>query len=94
MHMPFILRLVDYNGESEHVQIKFKSEIAKAYKTNLLGQRIEELTIEDQNTIELPVRPFEIVTLYLDLVDGRKQFRDLDAKRHIWASVHRIEGHP
>jgi len=35
------------------------------------------------------MRPYEIATVYLDLAEGRKQFRDLDAKREIWATVHR-----
>ncbi|MBS1722051.1 MAG: hypothetical protein JSS66_03470 [Armatimonadetes bacterium] len=35
------------------------------------------------------MRPYEIATLYLDIVPGRKQFRDLDAKREVWATVHR-----
>lgn len=35
--------------------------------------------------------PYEIATLYLDIVPGRKQARDLDAKREVWATVHRVE---
>lgn len=42
--------------------------------------------------IRVSYRPHEIITLYLDIVPGRKQFRDLDAKREIWATVHRVEG--
>lgn len=41
--------------------------------------------------IKVPMRAHEIATLYLDIVPGRKQFRDLDAKREIWATVHRVE---
>lgn len=39
--------------------------------------------------IRLPMRGREIATLYLDIVPGRKQVRDLDAKREVWATVHR-----
>lgn len=41
--------------------------------------------------VKVPMRAYEIATLYLDIVPGRKQFRDLDAKREIWATVHRVE---
>jgi alpha-mannosidase len=41
--------------------------------------------------IRFNIRANEIATLYLDLIPGRKQTRDLDAKREIWATVHRVE---
>lgn len=41
--------------------------------------------------VRLTMRPYQIATLYLDIVPGRKVFRDLDAKREIWATVHRTE---
>ena len=34
----------------------------------------------------------EIATVMADLELGRKQVRDLDASRHVWATVHRVEG--
>lgn len=89
MHMPFILRLVEYDGEPDSVVIEFRSEVARAFQTNLLGEIVRELPVENRHTLRLNMRPHEIATLYLDLVDGRKQYRDLDAKRHIWATVHR-----
>ena len=42
--------------------------------------------------LRFKMRPYEIATLYLDIVPGRKQFRDLDAKREVWATVHREKG--
>jgi alpha-mannosidase len=39
--------------------------------------------------VRFPMRPREIATVMADLVMGRKQFRDLDAKREVWATVHR-----
>ncbi|MFI5384532.1 MAG: glycosyl hydrolase-related protein [Fimbriimonadales bacterium] len=45
---------------------------------------------EGASRIRVHLRPYEIATLYLDLVEGRKQVRDLDAKREIWATVHRV----
>jgi alpha-mannosidase len=44
--------------------------------------------------LRFPMRPREIATLYADLVPGRKQWRDLDAKREVWATVHRDPAPP
>jgi alpha-mannosidase len=41
--------------------------------------------------LRFSMRANEIATLYLDLIPGRKQTRDLDAKREIWATVHRVD---
>ena len=108
---PYILRLVEYNGESGEVEVTLPGPIANAYKTNLLGELIEELSVDKGDAshlttetdklqpfgieaakIKLHMRAHEIATIYLDIVPGRKQFRDLDAKREIWATVHRVEG--
>jgi len=107
---PYILRLVEYNGEAGDVDITLPGPIATAYKTNLMGEIIAELQVTPDDPalltsepdklasfgieavrITLPMRPHEIATLYLDIVPGRKQFRDLDAKREIWATVHRTD---
>lgn len=105
---PYILRLVEYNGESGEVEVTLPGPIAAAYKTNLLGEFVEEVPITPGDSslltpevdllkpfgieaarIKLHMRPHEIATIYLDIVPGRKRFRDLDAKREIWATVHR-----
>ena len=97
---PYILRLVEYNGEDGEVEITVPGPIAKAFKTNLLGELIEELdpapdedgilTSEADKLapfgikaarIKIHMRAHEIATIYLDIVPGRKQFRDRDAKR-------------
>lgn len=39
--------------------------------------------------VRFTMRPHEIATIYADMVMGRKQWRDLDAKRKVWATVHR-----
>ena len=41
--------------------------------------------------IEFEINPYEIVTLYLDMVYGRKVPRNLDDHRSVWATVHRVE---
>jgi alpha-mannosidase len=41
--------------------------------------------------LAFPMRAFEIATIYADIVPGRKQARDLDARREVWATVHRVD---
>jgi len=161
MGYPFILRLVEFDGIGGDVEVTLPGPIAKAVKTNLMGERASEsqpslsadvtspqfpsvtgpllqgegeatspvgqvgepkrtgwgdahppalpdlpikpgdprallATPEElapfgirAETITVPMRPYEIATIYLDLVPGRKQSRDLDAKREVWATVHR-----
>lgn len=107
---PFIVRLVELEGKDGEVDLIVAGPVAKAFRTNLLGQIEQELTPEtaDPNALyatpeelapfgivpqrlRFHMRANEIATLYLDLIPGRKQTRDLDAKREIWATVHRVE---
>lgn len=39
--------------------------------------------------VRFRMRPREIATVYADMTLGRKEFRDLDAKREVWATIHR-----
>ena len=97
---PYVVRLVEWNGQSGPVCITFPGEIAAAYRTNLLGERLETLQAApaqspiggpiEWNAVTLQVRAYEIVTLYLDLVQGRKVTRDLDSRRSVWATSHWI----
>ncbi len=89
---PYVLRLVEFDGEAAPVRLEFPGEVAAALKTNLLGESQEPLAVTQRrgaSTVEVALRPFEIATLYLDLVQGRKVSRDLDARRTVWAQVHR-----
>ncbi|MCC6908482.1 MAG: hypothetical protein IT430_11110 [Phycisphaerales bacterium] len=122
---PFVVRLVEYNGEPAEVTLKLVGPVASAAKTNLLGEigmhvaagedtcwldvtpaEPPEWAI-DPNTsqcyefrgqplqwsqVTFRMRPREIATVYADMVMGRKEYRDLDAKRKIWATVHRTKG--
>ena len=110
MGHPYILRLVEYDGIDGEVEVTLPGPIAKALKTNMMGEIVQELTpVPDRPTLlttepeklksfgieaarlTVPMRGHEIATIYLDIVPGRKKFRDLDAKREIWATVHRTE---
>lgn len=123
---PFVVRLVEWDGEPAEVILKFPGEIAMAAKTNLMGEVIEGRadgwratpdtcwltpnsteppewargierpaggqgvgTLLKWSQVRFTMRPREIATIMADLVMGRKQFRDLDAKREVWATVHR-----
>jgi alpha-mannosidase len=88
MEYPFVVRLVEFDGIETIATMKFAGTVAKAYKTNLLGQIEEDVT----EALKVRMRPYEIATVYLDIVEGRKQTRDLDAKREVWATVHRVDG--
>lgn len=96
----YVVRLVEWNGQPVHARLAFPGNIAAAYRTNLMGERDVTLQVD---AVESPVsgllawhavtvelRPYEIATLYLDLVQGRKVTRDLDSHRSVWATSHWI----
>jgi len=91
---PYVLRLLELDGLETATTLTFGATVAGAWKTNLLGEPEEDLTESVQGGTSLPLRlrPYEIATIYLDLVEGRKQVRDLDARREVWATVHRVDG--
>lgn len=101
---PFVMRLVEFDDITGEIELTICGEVSSVFKTNLLGQVETELKPEQikdspckhphtgkATKIRVPMRGKEIATLYFDIVEGRKQTRDLDAKREIWAQVHRIE---
>jgi alpha-mannosidase len=115
MGYPFVVRLVEFDGIETEATLTVAGTVAAVYKTNHLGQILENLhpltpssisekvsgqpTTSDremeeggpQTKLTVSLKPYEIATLYLDIVEGRKQTRDLDAKRKIWATVHRVD---
>jgi alpha-mannosidase len=91
---PHVLRLVEFDGLESDVILTIAGTVRKVFKTNLLGEVCQELraTLGDgASTMRFRMRPHEIATLYLDIEEGRKRPRDLDAARHVWATVHRTE---
>jgi alpha-mannosidase len=103
MGYPYILRLVELNGEATTARIRLPGQVAAGYKTNLLGEIEQPLTFATVAPDDHPaqqvlatwsecaveLRPHEIATLYVDIEMGRKQTRDLDSYRSVWATVHR-----
>jgi alpha-mannosidase len=98
--LPFVARLVELDGLATRARLRLPSPVAAGFKTNLLGAVLEPLTPEptepplpgagEWQAVTLNLGPYEIATLYLDLALGRKQTRDLDAHRKVWATVHRV----
>ncbi|MCA9286278.1 MAG: hypothetical protein KDA22_13720 [Phycisphaerales bacterium] len=125
---PFVIRLVEWNGEATEAHLVLAGPVATAAKTNPLGEcggwragdtppdapshladtgwldaepaeAPEWATIDGHpiaiagvpvtwTRLRVPLRPHEIATVYADMVLGRKAWRDLDAKRKHWATVH------
>jgi alpha-mannosidase len=100
---PLAVRLVEWNGEPGVVVVKVPGTVAGAAKTDLHGRAGAWLTAGPADPpawapkgsvwsgVRVDLRPREIATVMLDAVDARKQWRDLDAKREVWATVHRTE---
>ncbi|MCA9298643.1 MAG: hypothetical protein KDA28_06230, partial [Phycisphaerales bacterium] len=124
---PFVIRLVEWNGDDADVVLKLPGDIALVAKTNLMGEcglwpagqtpsdapaHLHDtgwLTVEPTippewardamlgehsitwSEVRFHMRPREISTIMADLVMGRKQVRDLDAKREVWATIHRTD---
>jgi alpha-mannosidase len=95
MHLPYILRIVEFDGVPTTLTLRVPDSVAAAYQTNLLGEATQKLTVREINSqwseIQLSLRPYGIATIYADLVHGRKIPRNLDEHRSVWATVHRVE---
>jgi alpha-mannosidase len=100
MAYPYVLRLVELEGQATTAQVRVVGPVAAAYRANLLGEIVEQLPATSAEAplagpitwsgLAVALRPHEIATIYLDLELGRKVGRDLDAHRSVWATVHRV----
>jgi len=91
---PVIVRLVELDGKPGKARLTVSGPVGSAARTNLLGATEQQLAIRSQNggsEIDLELRPYEIATVYLDPARAAKQIRDLDAKRNVWATIHRVD---
>jgi alpha-mannosidase len=95
IQFPYVLRLVELNGEPATCRLHLPGPMAAAFLTNLLGERLADLPATPDpgrpgwEALRVDLHPHEIATLYLDLVAGRKVVRGLDASRPVWATIHR-----
>jgi hypothetical protein len=92
MQFPYVLRLVELNGNAAEVSLRLGGRVAAARLANLRGECMAELEVLEQEApggicdcVSLPLQPHAIATVYLDLEMGRKVYRDLDSRRHVWA---------
>lgn len=96
-----VLRLVELNGSAADARVRVPGEVAAAFRTNMMGEiehAIVAQAIAPAKPGQLPwseltvaCAPYQIVTIYLDLVLARKVPRDLDSYRSVWATIHRVE---
>jgi alpha-mannosidase len=89
---PVVLRLIELDGNPGTARITVNGHVASATRTNLLGGKLQELPVKGGNwtsKIDIELQPYELATVYLDPALAEKQIRDLDAKREIWATIHR-----
>ncbi|USN98664.1 MAG: hypothetical protein H6810_10930 [Phycisphaeraceae bacterium] len=109
---PFVIRLVEFNGEPAEPTILIPGTVGAAYRTNLMGELTDGIGREPLraapadppawarglpaitpgwSALTISMRPREITSLLIDIVEARKQPRDLDAKREVWATIHRTD---
>ncbi len=97
---PFVLRLVEWDGAGDEAVVRVAGHVARAVKTNLLGETLDAVDVAvtagatfpgATSVLRATLRPREVATFVLDIVEGRKEPRDLDARREVWARVHRRE---
>ncbi len=98
---PHIMRLVEFDGQPATARITVPGPVASARKATTRGDTLADLAVSPSNaplaclgeewaTVTVEIKPYEIATIYLDLVPGRKVNRDLDAHRNVWATIHRV----
>lgn len=79
----FVVRLVEFDGRAADVLLRVPGPVARAARTNLLGEVLEELAPTAAHApfgareipwsaVRLPLRPHEIATVMLDLELGRQ----------------------
>ena len=92
---PYVIRLVELDGQPATVTLHLPGPVAMLLQTNLLGEASGPVEVTEgeglYRTARLSLRPHEIATLYADLELGRKLPRNLDKFRFVWATVHRVD---
>lgn len=89
MKAPHLIRVVELEGQSAAAKLNCVMPMASAWRCNMLGEKLERLDLESSTSIRLQLAPHEICSVIFDLPDAAKQARDLDARRKVWAQIHR-----
>jgi hypothetical protein len=95
-----VIRLVEYDGRAGEALLKLPGPIARAAKTDLLGRILEPLHARSTSApfgpaelpwsaLRVPLRPYEIATVRVDLEFGREVPIDLRAQRASWVAARR-----
>ena len=58
-----VIRLYNLHGEQVHDSLTFDLDVSAAWKTDLLEERVEELSPTTKREIQVLLAPFQIVTL-------------------------------
>lgn len=94
MHFPYIVRLVELNGDAAEASLQLPGRAAVVRRAGLCGENEVELPVNaaarlagepGASCVPVTLHPHAIATVYVDLEMGRKVFRDLDSQRHVWA---------
>ncbi len=65
-----IIRIFEYSNWRGRINLTFGCPLVKVSRCNLLEETVEELKIElDPQVVTLPIKPYEIVTLKVELTD-------------------------
>ncbi len=61
-----LLRLYDISGTYGELIIRMEFPIKKAYRVNILEEKISEMNVENQSIIRYRHRPYEIISIYIE----------------------------
>ncbi|MBC8406861.1 MAG: hypothetical protein H8E15_16720 [Planctomycetes bacterium] len=81
--------MVELGGQTAAEKLTCAMTRASSWRCNMLGEKLERLDLESSTSIRLQLAPHEICSVIFDLPDAAKQARDLDARRKVWAQIHR-----
>ncbi|MDA0989709.1 MAG: hypothetical protein O3A51_03040 [Verrucomicrobia bacterium] len=89
---PYVLRFVELEGVATEATLDLRGwELGLC--TDLLGEQTVAVSVTSlagsgsgtpQSRLRVALRPHEIATLYVDLAQGRKVYRDLESRRAGW----------
>jgi hypothetical protein len=92
---PYVIRLVEFDGQPADITLHLPGPVAMLCKANLMGETVETVKVVATNTLyrtaRVSLRAHEITALYAEIEMGRKMLRNLDAFRFVWVTVHRVD---
>jgi alpha-mannosidase len=93
VELPVLARVVELDGAARTATLVIDGEVAGAWACDPLGCVRGDLEVrarhDGRSSIDIVMSAYEIVTVAFDLIPARKQPRNLDEHREVWATVHR-----